>query len=411
MFLHQLARFALVGSTIFASTAAWSQTPPAATQATPPATAPAAAPAGPPPIIPFDDALLKAANDLLSKANLNGADRVTLVIDPLIDGVTGAQSVATQKMERRIVELVRAKYQKFQVDKFTTATISKSPIVLIGTFTLVNNAGQAGGPRDAYRICLALADLKSKKIISKGVARAKPDGVDSTPTAYFNDSPVSAKDGATDSYIKSCQGTKPGDSIEQVYTDRILAAALISDAIVSYDNKHYRNALDLYQSAMKTPGGDQLRALNGVYLSNWKLRRHRAAAEAFGHVLDFGLATNRLAVKFLFRPGSTQLSDGGPAPYAMWIKEIGLRGEKSKACLEIVGHTSPTGPEPLNKRLSILRAESVKSRIQTEVPALAKRMIATGVGSAETMIGSGKDDASDALDRRVEFKVIPSCAS
>ena len=37
---------------------------------------------------------------------------------------------------------------------------------------------------------------------------------------------------------------------------------------------------------------------------------------------------------------------------------------------------------------------------------LANRMIAAGVGSAETIVGSGKDNASDALDRRVEFKVV-----
>jgi hypothetical protein len=28
------------------------------------------------------------------------------------------------------------------------------------------------------------------------------------------------------------------------------------------------------------------------------------------------------------------------------------------------------------------------------------------MGSRQTMVGSGRDDASDALDRRVEFKVI-----
>jgi hypothetical protein len=33
-------------------------------------------------------------------------------------------------------------------------------------------------------------------------------------------------------------------------------------------------------------------------------------------------------------------------------------------------------------------------------------MIANGVGSRQTMIGTGRDDATDALDRRVEFKVI-----
>jgi hypothetical protein len=30
---------------------------------------------------------------------------------------------------------------------------------------------------------------------------------------------------------------------------------------------------------------------------------------------------------------------------------------------------------------------------------------ATGVGSRETLIGTGRDDASDAIDRRVDFNV------
>src|SRR5215475_5474238 len=80
------------------------------------ATPPPAAPAPLPPPMAFQDALLKAANDLFSKANLEGTpDKVLLVIDPLIDGVTGGQSVATQGMERRIVELVRKDYPRFDV--------------------------------------------------------------------------------------------------------------------------------------------------------------------------------------------------------------------------------------------------------------------------------------------------------
>jgi outer membrane protein OmpA-like peptidoglycan-associated protein len=407
MSLYWYIRAGLVGALTALSLArATAQGTPPATPASPPAPPAAAAP--PPTPVPFDEALLKAANDLLSKANLD-TDKAILTIDPLIDGATGAQSVATRSMGRRIVDLVRSNYPKFQVEKFSTATIAKSPIVLIGTFTLINNAGQAGGPRDAFRICLALADLKSRKIVSKGVARAKPEGVDTSPTSYFSDSPVLAKDPATEAYIKSCQGTRPGDPIEQVYTDRILAAAFINDAIDAYDAKNYREALELYQSAVRTPGGDQLRARNGIYLTNWKLNRRQAAAEAFASALDYGFSTDRLAVKFLFRPGSTQLRDRAGAPYSMWIQQIAQRGARAGACMELVGHTSPTGPEPLNRRLSVLRAEAVKDRIESVAPVLSKRMIANGVGSSENLIGSGKDDPSDALDRRVEFKVIPNC--
>jgi len=44
--------------------------------------------------------------------------------------------------------------------------------------------------------------------------------------------------------------------------------------------------------------------------------------------------------------------------------------------------------------------------LERDEPRLSERLIATGVGPKETLIGTGKDDASDALDRRVEFKVL-----
>ena len=374
-----------------------------------PATAPPAAAAPPPPTpIAFDAALLKAANDLLSKAKLDGApDKVTLVIDPLIDGVTGAQSNATHLEEKRVVELVKSNYPRFQVARFSSDSIAKSPIVLIGTFTAVNNAGAAAGPRDAYRICLALADLRTKTIISKGVARALPDGIDPTPVAFFADSPVFAKDASTDAYVKSCQGTKVGDSIDQAYADRILVASLVNDGIEAYDAGNYRDALDVYQSALKTPGGEQLRVLNGIYLANTKLHRTKAAMEAFGKVVDYGLKSDRLAVKFLFKPGSTQFTTDRSvrAPYDSWLERIAERTAANKGCLEVVGHTSATGLAALNDRLSGLRADYIKDRLEDNEHSLRGRLLASGRGSREMIVGTGKDDASDALDRRVEFKV------
>src|ERR1700751_4097586 len=76
--------------------------PPAA-----PAPQSSAAPPPPPAPIPFDDALLRAANDLFSKAQVPaGSDKIELVIDPLIDAATGAQSSATRWIQERIKELV-----------------------------------------------------------------------------------------------------------------------------------------------------------------------------------------------------------------------------------------------------------------------------------------------------------------
>jgi hypothetical protein len=104
----------------------------------------------PPTPVAFETALLRAANDLFAKANLaDGSQKVVLVIDPLIDGATGAESNATQLMEKRIIDLVRNNYPRFEIARFSSASLAKSPVVLIGTFTAINNAGLAEGPHIA----------------------------------------------------------------------------------------------------------------------------------------------------------------------------------------------------------------------------------------------------------------------
>ena len=61
-----------------------------------------------------------------------------MVIDPLVDGVSGVQSNATQSLESRIVELVRNKYPQFEVLPFSASSVARAPIVLVGTFTAID---------------------------------------------------------------------------------------------------------------------------------------------------------------------------------------------------------------------------------------------------------------------------------
>lgn len=368
------------------------------------------APAAPPPVLPFDEAVFSAANNLLGKAQVAPAPpRHVVIIDPLIDGMTGAQSQATRAMGVKIVELIRKSYPQYDVQPFTSSNVARSPLVLVGTFTGVNKERKTEGQRESFRICLALADLKTGKLVSKGLAFASADGVDTTPLKYFADAPAWVEDPATLGYIRTCQGTRAGDPIHPMYIDRILAASMISEAIEAYDTGRYTDALALYETVLRAPAGSQLRAYTGLYLTNWRLGRREAATAAFGQIVDQGLDSKRLGVKFLFRPGSAAFSTDaqpGAAPYPIWLSQIAVQAGKRQSCLEIVGHTSPTGPEPLNERLSLRRAEYVKNQIGRNEPSLSKRTIAAGVGSRESMVGNGKDDASDALDRRVEFKVI-----
>ena len=375
-----------------------------------PAAPVAAAPPPLPPVLPFDQAVANAANTVFGNAP---AGARPVVIDPLVDGVTGYVSKATESIQGRVVELVRHQYPRFAIEKFSPDSLRASPLVLVGTFTPVNLQNQTAGAREAYRFCLVLGDLQTGKIVAKGVARAQLAGVDTTPSGVFKDSPVWTADPSTQAYISTCQATKVGDPIGKEFLDGLLGASLINQGDEAYNVGRYQEALDFYTQAKKTPAGDQLKVYNGVYLAHLKLRQNTQAADAFGDLVAYGLKRNRLAVKFLFQPGSTQFYQDPlvSGQYGLWIQQIARQAAKSGSCIEVTGNTSPTGSPALNERLSFLRADYVKTRLQRDTPQLRNKLVTNGVGSSATLIGTGKDDASDALDRRVELKPIAKCGA
>ena len=376
-----------------------------------PAVAPVPAPAPAPPTpVPFDIAIVNAATALFKNVPIPGPRMI--VIDPLIDGVSGQQTVASRYIESRLRDVAHDKFPAADVREFTSGNVAQSPIVLVGTFTAITLDNKTVGKPEAFRICLALADLSTNKIISKGVARAMLEGVNTTPTPYFSDTPVWVKDESVDAYIKTCQATKIGDTIDPIYRDRIDTAVVISDAINAYEARKFKQALDLYVKAVRSATGDQLRVHSGLYLANWKLGKRADAETAFGKIVDHGLAAQKLSVKFLFQPARTDFwSDGNVSgPYPIWLSSIATRmasNTNNKSCLNIVGHTSRSGSEPANDKLSLARANYVKKRMDAAAPKLASRTSATGVGYRENVVGSGADDLTDLQDRRVEFKLVP----
>jgi outer membrane protein OmpA-like peptidoglycan-associated protein len=385
-----------------------SQPPPAPAPAPPPPPPPAPPP--PPPTLPHSEAVLSAANTLFSKANLPPAEkgaRYTVLIDPLVDGVTRMQTKTTQAMEARITQLAKQSYPQFDVRAFNAANLAQSPLLIVGTFTPINQEGKTEGERNQYRFCLVMVDLKTAKLVSKTVARSRMETVDATPPPFFVDAPAWSRDPVTEGYVKTCQATKLGESIPSSYVEGLVAASITDEAIRAYNARQYKTALALFNKAAALGQGAQMRALTGQYLANWKLGQRDAAMQAFGKIVDYGLAQGQLGVQFTFAAGSTVLGpEGIGVPNNLWLKAVAQRLIASKGCAEIGGHASHGGPEAVNERLSAGRAEYVMRRMVDEAPALSKRLVAVGYGSRANLVGTGKDDASDALDRRVEVKPL-----
>ncbi|KFB67613.1 OmpA family protein [Candidatus Accumulibacter vicinus] len=357
--------------------------------------------------LPYEQAVRKAAQDLLANANLAKDQKYSMVVDPLVDGNSGMQTEATVAMEQSVVQLVKENYQQVDVKPFNNETVATLPLLMIGTFTPINLQGKSDGERDAYRICFALADLKTGKIISKGLARSLPEGFDPTPLPFFREMPVWAKDTAVDGYVKTCQGTKAGDPINPAYIDAVLAASTISEATKAYQAKKYKDSLALYQSVLTNPAGNQARVYAGIYLDNQKLGRTKPAMQAFGQLVQMGLASDRLAVRFDFKPGATAFSQE-QQPYSLWLSEIAKQSLRQSSCIEVAGHTRRGTSEQMDERLSLQRAEFVRQKLVAANPALAKRSMAKGYGSQRAIVGTGKGNESDALDQRIEFKKV-SC--
>jgi|HubBroStandDraft_1064217.scaffolds.fasta_scaffold13918_3 outer membrane protein OmpA-like peptidoglycan-associated protein len=385
---------------------------PQAAQA-PVAPAPQATPTPPPlpPLLPFDEAVSTAARNVFKAAIAQDPHAKFVVIDPLIDGVTGYQSKATRTIQDVILKVARQDFPQYLVKSITADVLEQKPRILVGTFTPVNSENKPAGEREAFRFCLVMGDLMSGKVIAKSVVRTPIAQADSTPTVTFSDAPVWSADAAVQAYIATCQGSKVGDPIKPEYLSGLLAAALINEANDAYDAGKYGEALDLYQTARKAEAGDQLRVYNGIYLSLVKLGRSEQAQAAFKDLVDYGLRNKRLAVKFTFRPGSVRFASDAKstATYDMWIREIATESTTRKVCLRITGHTSPTGPAALNDELSLERAEYVQTKLEGDEPSLHKRTTAEGRGSRDNIIGTGRDDSSDAIDRRVELNPIEPC--
>lgn len=359
--------------------------------------------------VSFEQAILNAGDAVFLAASAAGPRVV--VIDPLVNGVTGEQSASTRALGERLAALAREKYPQMQVRPFAPEAVAAAPLVMVGTFTPVNAANQTAGAREMYRFCLVLADLRTGRVVAKKVVWATLDGVDGTPLRAFAESPGWTDDAQVKAYIDTCQSTQVGDPIPAIYLDGLVTAAILNQATQAYDSGRYPEALALYGDARSSPRGEQLRTFNGLYLTRARLGPAGAAETAFGDLVDFGLRRGRLAVKLLFRPASTAfVSDARVAgAYDMWLRQIAARGAASRACLQVTGHTSASGAAALNERLSVLRAEAVKGRLERDSPALAGRVVATGEGAKAALVGTGKDDGTDALDRRVEFKVLPAC--
>jgi len=344
---------------------------------------------------------LERAVDKVVKPDESAPRKGVILVDTIIDSSSGQQTRATQLVEQRLYDRVKARFPQFEVSQMRPEILERAEYVIAATMTPTPKGS------DVHRLSMAMTEVASSLVVAQSAVRIRDASIDTTPTAFYRESPAFVRDRVVEGQVRTAE-TATGGRADSVYLEKLPTNALINSGLTAFNRADYATALRFYEEAAGRTDGQQLRVFNGLYMSHWNLGRPVEAEAAFGRIGALGLATNNLAVKFLFRPGSTDFvaEQSVSGPYPFWLKQIGRQLASSRNCLAIVGHGSRTGSEETNDRLSLQRAEAIKARLLSEGAELVARLNTSGAGFRENIIGSGTDDHRDALDRRVEFRVV-----
>jgi len=228
------------------------------------------------------------------------------------------------------------------------------------------------------------------------------------PTSTYEDSPVFLRDEKLDELTASVK-RNPGERMSQSYLSYLGTKKFLVAAEQAYEKGDNQKALKYYTEAEKRPDGKNMTVYSGLYNTARLLNQSDEAEQYFGQLINTSIdEKKRIEIKILFKVNSAYFIDIGDMPkhYSMWLRQIATQFQNRGECVKIVGHSSRTGKEEYNKTLSKKRAQLVQQVLAVKYPQIKKKTEIIGMGYAENIVGSGTDDARDAIDRRVEFRLM-----
>ncbi|HPY41803.1 MAG TPA: OmpA family protein, partial [Thiolinea sp.] len=254
-----------------------------------------------------------------------------------------------------------------------------------------------------YELNVWLRDAKTGRLLAHSQNKVLAQGLPYALTAEAKDSPV-----YTETLNPNSQGFDLRQEMQRSnYAGRLQIEAILTDAAKAYGNAQYAQALKLYETASTLKDGLSLRTLAGRYLTLLRMNRPAEARIAFADLLKYGFNNkNTLTFKILFAVDSTKFAGGNflGDQYTVWTEEIANYLKYSQRCMLVAGHSSHSGSEDYNLKLSTSRATVIRQLMTSKQPAIVTRTQAEGKGFHENIVGTGTDDLRDAVDRRVEFR-------
>ncbi len=350
-------------------------------------------------VMGFEEGVAYLARDINSQFIGN---KKKLLLDTFLDANSGQALTINKSVEKLLTITLNERFNVFQMD----AALENDHIDYVLSGILLYDDSHSTSTQKVYHFFAVVYEMDS------GVIRASSDALieipEYKPTSTYEDSPVFLRDEKLDDLTASVK-RRPGEQISQSYLSYIGTKKLLAAAEQAYEKGDNDKALTYYTEAEKRSDGKNMTVYSGLYNSARLLNRSDDAERYFGQLINISMdEKKRIEIKILFKVNSANFIDIGDMPkhYGMWLRQIASQFQKRGDCVKIVGHSSHTGKAEYNIALSKKRAQMVQQVLTVKYPGIKKKSEIIGMGYAENIVGSGTDDGQDAIDRRVEFRLM-----
>jgi len=325
-----------------------------------------------------------------------------VVIDPFIDTDSGYPV----KINPRINAIMSAEMAKrFAVTgQMAPENLEVSEYVLCGMVSLEELSENRG---KAYKVYAAVFEKSSGVVLAS--AELYIDKFETAPMDIYRDSPVYLKGQNYEEHVSSVK-KKPNEIVEKGYHDKLEMKSMRVKGDTLYDDKEFGKSLDYYNKAATISGSPELEILSGQFTLMVHQGRIDQAEPVYGQLLKASIAeTGGIATKITFSPNAKQPLESKSKLHTVYVRQAALLLASLPECkVTIIGHSSRTGTAEYNDKLSQQRAASIQKMMASFAPGAGPRVQVIGRGFRENIVGTGADDVTDQIDRRVEFK-FSSC--
>lgn len=328
---------------------------------------------------------------------------LTFATDAVMNADTGEEIELTNQVHKIVAATAANSFPNFSVVEMTSDSINQANYVILGS---IKQEEYTQGKK-LPRLYLSAVDMKTSQVKAHAEVWFSNPDMKLQPTPLYSDSPMFIRDDRSEKIIATAQANS-GETVDTEYFSTMATNALLAEASKAYDGENYQLAVDLFGKAASRDDGQVMKTYAGLYQAHIKLRQMAEAEEAFAKLAEIGIKNGTLSVKFLFQVNDTSFF-GQPeelAEYEIWLRQIAAKIFESQTCVEISGHASHSGRAEYNIKLSDKRAHRIQKQLLGFSPGIAKKTVAVGRGFEENIVGTGTDDSRDAIDRRVEFRVI-----